>query len=239
MSPIGSPLIGTYDYRVVAVSLLLAVITSYAALDIAGRLSAARGLARLAWLSGGALAMGIGLWTSQFMGMEAFQLPMPVRYYWPTVLLLSMVAGIVAAAVGLFAASRNTLTTRAILWQCGDGRRHRFPALPWRYIAKAPGRSGGFTVLDEHLDCRSGRGLLYCDTVCVPAARTDNALEPAEDALRILIGTSLVALNHLGLASVTLWPSANWDQELPRSASRRSPFPALLRMRWECWCWQS
>ena len=41
MSPIGSPLVGFYDYRVVAVSLLLAVITSYAALDIAGRLSAA------------------------------------------------------------------------------------------------------------------------------------------------------------------------------------------------------
>ena len=114
MSPIGSPLIGTYDYRVVAISLLLTVITSYAALDVAGRLSAARGLARLAWLSGGAMALGIGLWTSQFMGMEAFHLPMPVRYYWPSVL-FSLIAGIVAAAVGLFAASRNTLTTRAII----------------------------------------------------------------------------------------------------------------------------
>jgi hypothetical protein len=73
MSPISTPLVGTYDYRVVAVSLLLAVITSYAALDIAGRLSCARGLARLAWLGGGALAMGIGFWTSQFMGMAAYQ----------------------------------------------------------------------------------------------------------------------------------------------------------------------
>jgi len=81
MSPIGTPLVGTYDYRVVAVSLLLAVITSYATLDIAGRLSAARGMARLAWLSGGAMAMGIGLWTSQFMGMEAFNLPVQVRFF--------------------------------------------------------------------------------------------------------------------------------------------------------------
>jgi len=67
MSTLSSPLVGVYDYRVVTISLLLAVITSYAALDIAGRLSAARGLARLVWLTGGALAMGLGMWTSQFM----------------------------------------------------------------------------------------------------------------------------------------------------------------------------
>src|SRR5271170_182057 len=104
MNIVGTPLVGHYDYRVVAISLLLAVITSYAALDIAGRLSAARGLARLAWLTGGALGMGIGLWTSQFMGMEAFQLPLPMRYFWPSVL-LSMIAGILASAVALFVVS--------------------------------------------------------------------------------------------------------------------------------------
>jgi len=115
MSPIGSPLVGTYDYGVVTISLLLAVITSYAALDIAGRLSAARGLARLAWLTGGALAMGIGLWTSQFMGMVAYQLPLQVRYFWPSVL-LSMILGILASAVALFVVSRQTLKPHTIVF---------------------------------------------------------------------------------------------------------------------------
>ena len=58
MTTLSAPLVGVYDYRVVTISLLLAAITSYAALDLAGRLTAARGIARLVWLSGGALALG-------------------------------------------------------------------------------------------------------------------------------------------------------------------------------------
>src|ERR1700730_547864 len=36
-------LTGSYDYRLVAVSLLIAIFASYAALDLAGRVTAARG----------------------------------------------------------------------------------------------------------------------------------------------------------------------------------------------------
>ena len=36
------PLVGFYDYRIVALSVLIAVLAAYAALVIAGRLAAAR-----------------------------------------------------------------------------------------------------------------------------------------------------------------------------------------------------
>ena len=98
---------GYYDYGDVARSVLIAIAASYAALDLAGRVTAARGRARLGWLSGGALAMGIGIWATHFKGMLAFHLPVPVKYHWPTVL-ASLWVAIFASAFALYAASRET-----------------------------------------------------------------------------------------------------------------------------------
>jgi methyl-accepting chemotaxis protein PixJ len=55
---------GSYDYSEVANSVLIAMVASYAALDLAARVTAAKGGIRLAWLSGGAIAMGLGIWLS-------------------------------------------------------------------------------------------------------------------------------------------------------------------------------
>ena len=54
-------LVGFYDYRLVAVSVLIAIFAAYAALDLAGRVTASRGFARMSWLIGGAFAMGMGI----------------------------------------------------------------------------------------------------------------------------------------------------------------------------------
>jgi signal transduction histidine kinase/DNA-binding response OmpR family regulator len=109
-----STLIGYYDFRMVAASVLIAILAAYAALDLAGRVTAARGVARIAWLSGGAFAMGMGIWSMHYVGMEAFRLPVPVQYDWPTVL-LSMVAAISASAVALFVVSRKHMGIKSAL----------------------------------------------------------------------------------------------------------------------------
>ncbi len=98
----------SYDYRLVALSVIIAIFASYAALDLAGRTTAARGRARLAWLTGGATAMGVGIWSMHYIGMLAFSLPVPVLYDWPTVL-LSLLAAVFAAAVALFVVSRQRM----------------------------------------------------------------------------------------------------------------------------------
>jgi len=45
-------LTGSYDYAEVARSVFIAIVASYAALDLAGRVTAAKSGIRLAWLSG-------------------------------------------------------------------------------------------------------------------------------------------------------------------------------------------
>ncbi len=107
-------LIGYYNIPLVILSVVIAVFAEYAALALAGRMTLATGAVRYAWLGGGALAMGIGIWSMHYTGMEAFQLPVPVRYDWPTVL-LSMVAAVLASAVTLFVVGRKTLTLTATI----------------------------------------------------------------------------------------------------------------------------
>jgi len=74
-----------------------------------GRVTAARGRIRLAWLSGGAIAMGIGIWAMHFKGMLAFRLPVPVKYHWPTVM-ASLLVAVLASAVALYVTSRQKMS---------------------------------------------------------------------------------------------------------------------------------
>jgi diguanylate cyclase (GGDEF)-like protein/PAS domain S-box-containing protein len=99
---------GTYNPLLVALSIALAVFAAYAALDLAGRVTAAQGRARTLWLGGGAVAMGLGIWAMHYVGMLALWLPVPVLYHYPTVL-LSLLAAIAASAVALFTVSRERM----------------------------------------------------------------------------------------------------------------------------------
>jgi PAS domain S-box-containing protein len=106
---------GSYDYRLVTLSVLIAVCAAYSALELAGRTTVASGKWRIAWLAGGAIAMGFGIWSMHYVGMLAFSLPIPVLYDWPTVL-LSLIAAIVASGVALFVSSRSQMTwSRALV----------------------------------------------------------------------------------------------------------------------------
>ena len=108
MNPAGIPIVGAYDYRLVALSVLIAILASYAALDLAARVTAAHGTFRFAWLFGGATAMGTGIWSMHYIGMLAFSLPVPVLYDWPTVL-VSWLAAVFTSAIALFVVSRQKM----------------------------------------------------------------------------------------------------------------------------------
>src|SRR3977135_552016 len=101
-------LIGSYNYALVALSVLVAMFASYAALGLAGRVTAASGWTRAIWLLGGAGASGTGIWSMHYIGMLAFILPIPVAYHWPTVL-LSLFAAIFASVVALGVVSRQKM----------------------------------------------------------------------------------------------------------------------------------
>jgi NO-binding membrane sensor protein with MHYT domain len=107
---------GHYDSGLVALSILVAIIASYTALDLAGCVSASTSSPRKSWtwLIAGAVSMGIGIWSMHFIGMLAFHLPVPVAYDLP-ISLLSMIIAIIVSAVALLILRRPALKTNDLI----------------------------------------------------------------------------------------------------------------------------
>ena len=107
-----------YHPGLVAVSVIVAMLASYVALDLAARVNAVRRSAgprweQITWGLGGATAMGIGIWSMHFIAMLALQLPSPIRYGL-ALLIASMLPAIGASALALFIASRPQVSQRAV-----------------------------------------------------------------------------------------------------------------------------
>jgi two-component system sensor histidine kinase/response regulator len=118
----------SYDYRLVALSIFVAICAAYAALDLSSRVTSTKGHAKAAWIWGGASAMGIAIWSMHYIGMLAFRLPVAVHYD-VLLVIVSMLAAIVASAVALSFISRpvlnrSQLTLGAVFMGSGIGAMH-------------------------------------------------------------------------------------------------------------------
>lgn len=72
---------GSYNLLLICFSLFVATLASYTVLEIAERISSQETARyRRMWLAGGALVFGVGIWSTHFTGMLAFQLPINVGY---------------------------------------------------------------------------------------------------------------------------------------------------------------
>jgi diguanylate cyclase (GGDEF)-like protein len=71
---------GTYNYSLVLLCIVVAIVVSHTALRLAARVAPGRGASAQVWLAGGAVAMGTGIWSTHFIGMLAFSLPIPLSY---------------------------------------------------------------------------------------------------------------------------------------------------------------
>jgi NO-binding membrane sensor protein with MHYT domain len=98
---------GTYDPYLVALSILVAALASYTALDLGGRVAAARGLARRVWLAAAAITMGGGIWSMHFVAMLAFIMPTPMSYD-IGLTTLSLVVAIFVTGGGFYVISRRS-----------------------------------------------------------------------------------------------------------------------------------
>jgi NO-binding membrane sensor protein with MHYT domain len=108
-------LIASYDKLLVVVSLLVAILASFTALDMAERINTtSRQQSRAArfWLTGGAVAMGVGIWSMHFIGMLAFRLPIALGYdVWITCSLLIAMA---TSGFALWIVTRSELPLRRL-----------------------------------------------------------------------------------------------------------------------------
>ena len=99
----------------VLLSVVVAIMASYVALNLAHSVSNAKGRAQALWLTGGALAMGFGIWSMHFVGMLAFEMPGMEMAYDVPLLVLSVLVAIGASALALFIVSRPTVPMSSLI----------------------------------------------------------------------------------------------------------------------------
>ena len=104
---------GEYQPLLVLLSVLIAVLAGYTALDLARTVSS-KGPARAAWLAGGSIALGIGIWSMHFVGMLAFRIPGLTISYQTGPMLASFLIAIAASALAMHTVTRSP-STRAFI----------------------------------------------------------------------------------------------------------------------------
>ncbi len=97
----------SYNIALVFFSILVAAIGAYATIDVARRVRATEGGRRLRWIYAGIVTMAIGAWTTDFVGLLALRISVPI---WYDVLLLiaAFLAAVMGCAIAFFVFNRDS-----------------------------------------------------------------------------------------------------------------------------------
>ncbi len=107
----------SYQPGLVVLSIAVATLAGYAALDLTDRVYAAQRRYAWIWLAAGAVTLGSGIWAMHFIGMLALVLPIHMNYaVVPTALSWLMAVVASAAALGLACRARLDRAT----WMAGS-----------------------------------------------------------------------------------------------------------------------
>lgn len=179
---------------------------SYAALDLAGRVTAARQWARVFWLVGGATAMGLGIWAMHYIGMLAFSMPMPILYDFPMVG-LSLLAAVAASAVALLIVSRKTMgvvqeITGSVIMGSGIAAMHYIGMAAMRVPAKVHYHPWGVALSVVLAIVVSLVALLLAFRV-----RDEKRTSLRKIISAFVMGSAIPLMHYTGMAAASFYPS--------------------------------
>ena len=204
----GHPLHGSHNGILVALAIIVAVVASYAALDLAGRVTMARGRHRFAWLVAGAGTMGVGAWSTHSVGMLAFALPVELRYDIP-LLVLSMLVAVIGAGAALHVATRAdggaaSFAAAGILMALGIGAMHYVGIEAMRVSARPSydDRLVALSVLVASVCAAGAMALSF-----LPTAASDAQMLWRRMAAALLMAAATGGLHYTGLFAGTYAPA--------------------------------
>ncbi len=185
---------GSFNGFLVCASVIIAIAGAYAALDLASRARA--GTYRFAWITAAALVFAAGVWSMHFVGMLAYQAPVPVSYD-VTLTLVSLLAVLAASWCGFSLAARRstrwwTIPAAGTITGAGVGAMH--------YI--------GMAGMEMPAEMSYDPGLLAVSVLCALATST-LALWLAFRQLSIVqgvvgavvLGAGVAGLHYIGMAA--------------------------------------
>ena len=198
-------IVGRYEPSLVALSVIIAIVTVYVALQLSLRITHIEpGNTRRQWLSGGSVIMGCGIWSTHFVGMLAFRMPMPVSYD-SALTLLSILIAIAASGLALSLVSRPS--TVLLPWFSGILMGLGIAAM--HYIGMAAMRMPAYIEYDMGLVLLS---ILIAVTVAIVAlslasrSQGKSAIGDSNGyklAAAVTMGLAIAGMHYTGMAAVT------------------------------------
>jgi PAS domain S-box-containing protein len=202
-----APIHEDYEMHLVTLSIVLSVCASYAALDLASRITSAKGRARIVWLTAGSIAMGVGIWSMHYVGMLALDIGVPVSYHLPTVV-LSLLAAIFSSATALSVASRPDL----------DPKRQVFGSLfmgggiaGMHYIGMAAMRSAAAVTYDWKVVALSVALAVGISEIALRLAfrmRNEDSITMRKLMSAVMMGSAIALTHYTGMWAASFAPSA-------------------------------
>ena len=207
----------------VALSIAIAVLASYAALDLAARIRAATGAARRAWLACAALAMGGGIWSMHFIAMLALDGEIPIEFDIGLTLLSLLVAVLVAGGGFWFMQRRNAgmsdLLVGGALMGAGIAAMH--------YTGMGAVRVPARLVYDPALVAASAAIAIAAATAALFLASRDQTLVKRAISAGVM-GAAISGMHFVGMAAVDAVALPNLRESAPEPAFTRQLLAILV-----------
>lgn len=190
---------GTYNPALVGLSIAVATLASFTALNLAGRLLVADASARFWWLLAAAVALGGGIWSMHFVGMLAFIMPMPATYD-VQLTLASLVLPILVVRAGLLTLSRFGNGLRPLL---ASGLMAGMGAVVMHYSGMAAMRMPGVIIsYNSWLVAASiGIAIIAATAAFWLAFRTKRTWERL--AAAVVMGLGIAGMHYTAMAAAT------------------------------------
>jgi diguanylate cyclase len=95
---------GTYNVTFVIVSIIIAILSSYIALDMCSRINRTTGWQKFYWFISSSILMALGIWSMHFLSMLAYKLPTQVTYE-PGMVTLSVICAFIGTSIAFYLSS--------------------------------------------------------------------------------------------------------------------------------------
>jgi PAS domain S-box-containing protein len=200
----------SYSTGLVLLSIGVATLGAYVAVEIAQRVRGTRGRRRTLWTCGGALAMGLGIWSMHFVGMLALQLSVLV-WYDAVLILASALAAILGCAIAFFIFNRASVSSwllalSSIVMGSAIAGMHYIGMAGMRmssqvsYEPTIVAASVGVAIIGSFAALVLTRNLI--ETRSQPRAWTKKA------GASLLMGLAVVGMHYTGMAAAYFTPGA-------------------------------
>lgn len=201
---------GTYNLLLVLLSLVIATLASYTALDLAAFISLLDNpTLKRAWLAGGAAAMGTGIWSMHFVGMLALSLPIPLGYALPDTG-ASLAIAVLVSYFALNVVTRARLSRRRLL---AGGMLMGAGIVGMHYTGMAAMRMAPGIRYDPALFAASIGVAVIASTVALWMAQTLRAQQARHATAQrigaaLIMGIAITGMHYTAMAAAHFAPDA-------------------------------